>query len=335
VVPDTDGEVARLGGDEFVVAVRAAGAEVAEQWATRVLAVFEQPFSLRDLPIRIDASLGIATAPGDRSPSRPDLLSEFSDALDRKQLALHFQPKLSLDSGAVPGVEALVRWQHPKHGLLPPGAFLPLVEVSDLIGPLTHRVIDAAAAQARAWDDAGGPMAIAVNLSARDVVDGTLPDRIRTIMNRHAVPAERLEFEITETAMVVDMDRALSVLDRIGRLSAGIAIDDFGTGYSSLAFVRRLPHLSSLKIDRSFVTDMCSNAVDAVVVESMVSLAAGLGVRAIAEGVEGKPTMDALRRTGCHQAQGYYIARPMHAAAAESWFRQRCDGALALSAVGH
>jgi len=356
-VPEEAGLVARLGGDEFAIVLNRVTLREAEVHAGRVLTALDQPFSLGGLRVRVGASVGIAMHPQDGAttsellvcadiamyaakrrlggysaysaeigqvkPTRLELLPEFNEAVDLGQLVLHYQPKQQLADGTVAGLEALVRWNHPQRGLLMPGDFLPLVEMSDLVCKLTEWVIDAAAAQAVAWDAVGIRTPIAVNLSARNLVDESLPDFVRAVVERHGVPRDRLEFEITETAMMVDPDRALHTLERIAELGMGLAIDDFGTGYSSFAFVRRMPPLTAIKIDRSFVVKMPSSRPDAVVVKSMVSLARGLGVAAVAEGVEDEATMDALRRCGCHQVQGYHIARPMDAARAETWLRQQ------------
>ena len=354
---DATDMVARLGGDEFVLCLGGADLAAAQRAAVAVLAGFDQPFSLEGLRVKVGASIGIAAWPTDdgsasellmradvamyaakrrlggyacytsdsgrHSAFRLELLSEFSEAIDQEQLTLHYQPKIRLHDGSVSGVEALVRWQHPRHGLLPPSEFLPLVETSDVIGKLTRWVITAAAIQLRRWYDSGLRVPIAVNLSARNLVDDGLAEWVAGVLTRHRIPAGSMEFEITETAMMVDIDRTLAILDCIARLNVGFAIDDFGTGFSSFSFVRRLPHLASLKIDRSFVAPMRTNPVDAVVVNSMISLARGLGVTAIAEGVEDEETLTALRLAGCPEGQGFVIARPMPADQAERWLVEK------------
>jgi diguanylate cyclase (GGDEF)-like protein/PAS domain S-box-containing protein len=349
--------VARLGGDEFLLCLGGADLAAARTAAAGVLASFEQPFSLEGLRVKVGASIGIVAYPTDdgsasellmradvamyaakrrlggyacytsdsgrHSAFRLELLSEFSEAIDQGQLRLYYQPKIRLSDDSVSGVEALVRWQHPRHGLLPPSEFLPMVETSDVIGKLTRWVITAAALQLQCWYDRGLCIPIAVNLSARNLVDDGLADWVADVLERYRVPAGGLEFEITETAMMLDIERTLATLDCIARLNVGFAIDDFGTGFSSFSFVRRLPHLASLKIDRSFVAPMRTNPVDAVVVNSMISLARGLGVTAIAEGVEDDETLEALRLAGCPEAQGYVIARPMPVDQAEHWLLER------------
>ena len=257
------------------------------------------------------------------SASRLALMADLGDAIRNGQLLLHYQPILRVEDGAAIGAEALVRWQHPHFGLIPPGEFVPMAEMSDLIHEMTAWVLDAAVAQAVAWRAAGRAWRIAVNLSARNLVDESLPDQVRATLERHGLTPEHLELEITETAMMADPERALAVLARISSLGVEIAIDDFGTGYSSFATLRRLPPIASLKIDQSFVRRMLCDPADAVVVQTMVSLARNLGTRVVAEGVETLELLDALRGCGCTEAQGYVIARPMEAAAVDRWCAER------------
>ena len=351
------GEVARLGGDEFAVVLDDAGAEEAKAWAVEFLASLRKPFSLEGMRIEVGASVGIAVHPQDgrdsstllrcadvamyvakrrqsgyshyiahadtHSASRLALMADLGDAVRLGQLRLHYQPILRMDDDTVAGMEALVRWQHPLYGLVPPGEFVPMAEMSDLIHDLTAWVLDTAVAQAKAWRMAGHAWRMSVNLSARNLVDESLPDQVRATLVRHDLSPECLELEITETAMMADPDRALAVLTDIAGFGVEIAIDDFGTGYSSFATLRHLPQVASLKIDQSFVRRMLCDPADAVVVQTMVSLARQLGLRAVAEGVETADVLAALRRCGCTEAQGYGIARPMEAAAVADWCRGR------------
>ena len=352
-VGDDAGLVARLGGDEFVVCLRDTDLAAAAAAARRLLAGFERPFRVDGLRIKVGASLGVVVHPRDgatasdllrradiamyaakqrlggfacyasdpdrHSAFRLELLSEFSEAIDLGQLVLHYQPKVRIADNALSGFEALVRWQHPKHGLLLPRDFLPLVEVHDVVGKLTRWVIDSAAAQYQAWRDRGLPTAIALNLSTRNLIDEALPDHVAAVLDHYRIPPGGLEFEITETAMMVDPDRAMATLGRIAEHGVGFALDDFGTGYSSYSFVQRMPHIACLKIDRSFVSRMCSNPVSRVVVESMISLARGLGVPAVAEGVETAETLSALAAAACPEVQGYLFAKPLEPERAEDW----------------
>ena len=353
VVADRDGFAARLGGDEFAVILGNAGPEEAKAWAMEFLTSLRRPFSLEGMRLEVGASVGIAVHPQDgrdsstllrcadvamyvakrkqsgyshyvveadtHSASRLALMADLGDAMRLGQLRLHYQPILRVPDGTIAGMEALVRWQHPLYGLIPPGEFVPMAEMTDLIHDLTAWVLDAAVAQAVAWRAAGRPWRISVNLSARNLIDETLPDQVRSVLARHGLAPQHLELEITETAMMADPDRALAVLARIAGLGVEIAIDDFGTGYSSFATLRRLPPIASLKIDQSFVRRMLCDPADAVVVRTMVSLARNLGTRAVAEGVETGDLLAMLQGCGCAEAQGYAIARPMEAAEVERW----------------
>ena len=353
------GVVARLGGDEFAVVLADAGPEEAKAWAVEFLASLRRPFSLEGMRIEVGASIGIAVHPQDghdsstllrcadvamyvakrkqsgyshyvahadtHSASRLALMADLGDAIKQGQLRLHYQPILRMGEGTVSGVEALVRWQHPLYGLVPPGDFVPMAEMSDLIHDLTAWVLDAAVAQAVSWRAAGHSWRMSVNLSARNLVDESLPDQVQATLARHGLSPDGLELEITETAMMADPERALAVLARIAGFGVEIAIDDFGTGYSSFVMLRRLPPVATLKIDQSFVRRMLCDRADAVIVETMVLLARQLGTRVVAEGVESADLMEALHRCGCTEAQGYVIARPMEAAAVEDWCRRRDD----------
>jgi diguanylate cyclase (GGDEF)-like protein len=349
--------VARLGGDEFAFCVEGADLGESEQWAERILGALDQPFQLDGMRIEIGGSVGIATFPrdGDRggellrcadvamyiakrtlsgyacysrrsdvnSSTRLALGSEFLDAIEHGHLVLHYQPKIHIQSGKLTGVEALVRWQHPRYGLLPPGEFLPQIEMTDMIRRLSHWVIEAAAIQIGRWLEQGLHIVVAVNLSARNLVEVDLPDLIERVLERYGIPPELLEVEITETAMMVDPERSLAVLERIAALRVGLAVDDFGTGYSSFALLRRLPKAMALKIDRSFIERVLNNPADEAIVASMVHLVNGLNARAIAEGVEDEATLNLLAGLGCHEAQGFLIAKPMPEQAFRQWLEGR------------
>jgi EAL domain-containing protein (putative c-di-GMP-specific phosphodiesterase class I) len=256
------------------------------------------------------------------SSSRLALASQFLDALKAEHLVLYYQPKINIASGKATGVEALVRWQHPRHGLLPPGEFLPQVEVTDMIRRLTHWVVDTGAAQIGDWLRQGLQVEVAVNLSARNLVEEDLPDWIAQVLRARGIPPHLLEVEITETAMMVAPDRSLAVLERIAALGVRLAVDDFGTGYSSFALLRRLPRGIALKIDRSFVERIVEDQSDEAIVASMIHLARGLGARAIAEGIENAEVLARLGSLGCQEAQGYLIAKPMPEPAARHWLSE-------------
>jgi EAL domain-containing protein (putative c-di-GMP-specific phosphodiesterase class I) len=246
------------------------------------------------------------------------LLSELGTAFLRGEMELHYQPRVSLAQQRLRGFEALLRWNHPRLGRLPPGQFIPLAELSDVIRPLTLWVLEQGLRQQREWTRAGRAAHLAVNFSARQLLDDACPEQIEAILGRTGVPPDSLELEITESALIVDPEHATATLERIRRLGVQIAVDDYGTGYSSLSHLRRLP-LHALKIDVSFVRNMLRNAQDRVIVESTVGLAHNLGLTVVAEGIEDEGTLAALRAMGCDEGQGYFIAPPMAAADAGRW----------------
>jgi EAL domain-containing protein (putative c-di-GMP-specific phosphodiesterase class I) len=246
------------------------------------------------------------------SPHRLALASELRRALDERELILHYQPKADLSDGRIVGVEALVRWQHPEHGLLSPDQFVPLAEATGLIRELTLRVLDEALRQQRAWRDVGIDIRVAVNLSARDLYDLTLPATTARLLATHDVPPTALELEITESVIVADPMRARAILSRLSEMGVVLAIDDYGTGYSSLGYLKRLP-IDEMKIDRSFVMQMADDRNDAAIVRSTVELGRNLGLRVVAEGVETAAAWAHLKALGCDFAQGYYLSKPVPA----------------------
>jgi EAL domain-containing protein (putative c-di-GMP-specific phosphodiesterase class I) len=253
---------------------------------------------------------------------RLTLVAELRHAIDDDQLVLHYQPKIDTTDGAVTSVEALVRWQHPTRGLLPPGAFVPAAESTELIVGLTDWVVDRACAQSAAWQAEGISLPIAVNVSARCLRDHEFADRMLAALQRHGVASDLITIEITETAVISDPDRAAATLRRLAERGMGVAIDDFGVGYTSLAQLDHLP-ISELKIDREFVASMARGADGDAVVRAVVSLGHGLGMTVVAEGVEDDTTLSLLAEIGCDVAQGYAIARPAPAADFEDWLRTR------------
>jgi diguanylate cyclase (GGDEF)-like protein len=346
--------VARLGGDEFAVLLPGANAEGASAVAGKLRAALHQPLLLNEVTLDLDASIGIAAYPDhgsdaaellqhadvamylaklthvgslvydpsvdQHSPKRLALLGGLRLALERDQLLLHYQPKADLQSGDVRGVEALVRWRHPEHGLLGPGEFIPLAERTGLIHPLTKAVLDTALEQAARWRRAGHSLSVAVNVSTRCLLDPTFPDQVAGQLADREVPPQLLVLEITESAVMADPARALQVLRGLHALGVAIAIDDFGTGYSSMAYLKELP-VDELKIDRSFVNQMAASPRDAVIVRSTIDLGHNLGLRVVAEGVETRQDWEALTALGCDLAQGYYLGRPMPAAELERHLR--------------
>jgi diguanylate cyclase (GGDEF)-like protein/PAS domain S-box-containing protein len=348
------GEVARLGGDEFAIWLEdletTTHAQVA---AAHAHAAVVAPIDVDGLRLELGASIGIALAPEHAdNPSglmrcadvamysakerfenlvlyeaaldpytheRLLLLSELAEGVRRHEIVAHFQPRVLLADGRVDGFEALARWQHPRLGLLPPARFIPLAELSDAIRPLTMSVLDAALARQADW---GSSVKVAVNLSARHLLDEACPEQVRLALARHRADASCLELEITESALIHDPDRARHVLEAIAKLGVRLSIDDFGTGYSSLSHLKRMP-LNALKIDSSFVGPMLANSADHTIVASTVALARSLGLGSIAEGIEDAATLEALREMGCDEGQGFHIARPMEGGEATRWLRAR------------
>ena len=346
--------IARLGGDEFAVLLPTAHFEDARLIAERLLQVLEQPFALGGLELEIDASIGIALAPDhgsdadallrradvamyvakrsssgyalytaeqdQHSPMRLAMVGELRRAIDHNELALYFQPKISLKTGHITCAEALVRWQHPRHGLLGADQFVPIAEQTGLIRPLARWVLDAALQQCNLWRRDGLDLSVAVNLSMRNLHDAEIVDMIGQLLTRWGIPPAMLVIEITESSLMADAARATEVLSRLRTMGVGISIDDFGTGYSSLAYLKRLT-VDELKIDKSFVAHMARDDSDAAIVRSTIGLAHDLGLTVVAEGVEDQETWDLLGALGCDVAQGYFVSRPLPVAALADWLK--------------
>ncbi|MST34748.1 EAL domain-containing protein, partial [Acidimicrobiaceae bacterium USS-CC1] len=260
------------------------------------------------------------------SRERLTLVAELRRAIDGDELEVHYQPKVDLRSGAVFGMEALVRWRHPERGLLGPDVFVPVAEEAGLIRSLTLRVLDAAAQEHRALTDLGfGHLEVAVNLSLRSMVELDFPDQVAKVLRRHGVPPTALTLEITESSVLSDPARTVGMLVRLAELGTTISVDDFGTGYASLSHLKRLP-AGELKIDRSFVAGMLDAPRDAAIVASTIDLARKLGLRAVAEGVEDGDTWAALAELGCDQVQGYFVSRPLPPPQLEAWLVAKRSG---------
>ena len=245
-------------------------------------------------------------------------------AIRRDDLRLDYQPKADMRSGRISGVEALVRWEHRRHGLLQPQAFIPAAErTPGLLKPLTEWVLGTALRQARAWHLDGVDLSVAVNLSPRSVHDTRLVETVAELLSKWEVPPARLELEITETAVFggSDPERVNTTLREFGEMGVKVALDDFGTGYSSLSHLRELP-ITDIKIDRSFVRTMDETASDAQIVRSVIALAKSLGLRVVAEGVEREPLWHRLAELGCDVAQGNYLSAPLPAQEVPKWVRQ-------------
>jgi diguanylate cyclase (GGDEF)-like protein/PAS domain S-box-containing protein len=346
--------IARLGGDEFAILLHDGSQSGVAGAARRIHAAFAAPFLLDGLPLQIEASIGAATYPehaddvegliqradiamylakrdnsgwelydrsqDDHQPHRLSLISELRRAIDERELVLHYQPKLELRSGRVDAVEALVRWHHPTRGLLGPNEFIDVAQETSLIKPLTLYVIDEALRQCREWAAEGHPLAVAVNVSTRNLIDLDFPDQVAALLAKWEIGPERLELEITESAIVADMFRMRGVLERLGAMGLRISVDDFGTGYTSLGYLRRLP-ISELKIDRSFVSHMATSEEDAIIVRSTIDLGRNLGLGVVAEGVEDAEVLERLRDLGCDVAQGYLMSAPIPAGELTAWLR--------------
>jgi EAL domain-containing protein (putative c-di-GMP-specific phosphodiesterase class I) len=256
------------------------------------------------------------------SPERLALIAQLRRAIAERELTVLYQPQGDVATGTLTGVEALVRWQHPEHGLLPPDRFIPLAEHTGLIRPLTSYVLDTALAQCRAWADEGLDLNVAVNVTGRDLLDLRFPDEVDEALAKWSIPPRRLELEITENTVLTDPARALGVLTRLHRLGVSVAIDDFGSGNSSLGYLKRLP-VNVLKVDKAFVLNMVENDDDAVIVRSTIDLGHNLGLKVVAEGVETKSAWTRLAALGCDIIQGYYLGRPMTADAIRELERSR------------
>ena len=340
--------VARLGGDEFAILVprfREQSEVVAV--AERIQRALEEPFVTAGLALEVDASIGIALFPehGDRvakllraadvamylgkeslagytffNPAsdkdddggkRLTLIGELRGALERRELILYYQPKVELPGGRVTGVEALVRWQHHRGGLLTPDEFIPLLEQSSLLRQVTLYLVEMALRDCGSWRARGHPINVAVNLSMRNLLDAQLPAELSALVRKVGLTPDCLELEITESMLMSDPERIMRVCTSLRRHGFKLTVDDFGTGYSSLAYLQRLP-VSALKVDKSFVTAMDRGDADSgTIVRSTVDLAHNLGLTVIAEGVESEATYNKLASLGCEVAQGFFVSRPM------------------------
>jgi diguanylate cyclase (GGDEF)-like protein len=361
-----DDLVARLGGDEFAVVMpHLSNDREAADVSRRVRDALVEPFQLEEVLLELEASIGIAMYPEhgtdveqlmrradvamylakeqhtgvevydparDRnSTDRLGLLAALRRALDAGELELHYQPKVTIGdvesaSSEVVGVEALVRWNHPTRGFIPPDEFIPLAETSGLMHRLTDFVIDTALAQVARWRAEGLPVAVAVNVSARDLHGTELARTVSEALARHRVPAPLLKLELTERTLMAEHTRVLDTLVALEALDVELSLDDFGTGYSSMFMLKRLP-VSEIKVDRSFVSKLADHDEDASIVRSIIDLAHALGMQAVAEGVETAEVWTQLQDLGCDTAQGWFVSRPMPAEAATEWLHQHADPA--------
>lgn len=343
--------VGRLGGDEFVIVLNdQERIEDISDAVTRIMESVLRPIPIQTHEITLTCSIGISVCPDDGEEAgallkyadiamykakeegkntsrfytrgmndtivqRVTLTNNLRQALERRQFLLHYQPQVDLQTGAVLGAEALIRWQHPEFGLISPSQFIPLAEESGQIVPIGEWVINTACAQNTAFGKTGlAPLLMSVNLSARQLRDKNLIGLIRNALDTSGLPAQSLELEITESMVMMDLEGGLEILKKIRDLGVHLAMDDFGTGYSSLSYLKRFP-INRLKIDKSFVRDVTTDRNDAALTTAIIALAHNLGVKVVAEGVETREQRDFLINAGCDQAQGFFYAKPVDAAA--------------------
>jgi diguanylate cyclase (GGDEF)-like protein len=361
-----DALLARLGSDEYAILTpRIEGVDQALAIASAAQAALHAPVTVDEVALNVEASIGIALAPDhaeavdellqradvalDRARVRrgrvevysPEhhhsgaeglaLLGEVRPALKRGEFTLFYQPQIALRTGRVTGVEALLRWRHPRQGMIPPLQFISLIEQTALVGPLTLHVIDIALRQSTQWRQAGLQVGMSVNLSARNLHDPELPAQIESALERHAVPAAALTLEVTESAAMADPATAVGVLEALRALGVGVSIDDFGSGNASIAYLAKLP-VGELKIDRSFVTPMCKSTRDEAIVRTTIDLARHLGLHVVAEGIETPDVCERLAEMGCDTGQGYLISRPASAEELTPWLMGHIgEDALAVS----
>jgi diguanylate cyclase (GGDEF)-like protein len=348
--------VARLGGDEFAILLPEVGLDGAVRVSEKIVELLQPSVMIDGHMLNVGISIGIAIYPdhgvtGDTLLQKADvamynakraekeyavydpeqdnysvnrllITGELRNALASEELVLHYQPKIDIDSGEVCGVEALVRWEHPRFGLIYPDDFIDLAEQSGLIRPLALWVLNTAMRQLGDWRHQGYPLSMSVNLSTKNLLDPEFPEQLRGRLQAWDIDPDRLILEITESAMMVDPGRALDTVGQIDAMGVGLSIDDFGTGYSSLAYLKQLPS-GEIKIDKSFVMDMIVDDNDAVIVRSTIDLAHNMGRKVVAEGVDNEEILALLGILGCDMAQGYQICKPVPGDNIPAWIRDR------------
>jgi diguanylate cyclase (GGDEF)-like protein len=346
------GQIARLGGDEFAVVGSGIDRDQAQHLARTIADSLRKPFELDEMVVDVQASVGIALFPehgrgvetllqkadvamyraketrqdialyderhDHHSPAKLALTAELRTAMGSEEIILWYQPELDLATQEVVAVEALVRWDHPRLGVLPPSSFVRMAEATNLIKPLTQHVMEIALLQLADWQAMGLDLSVAVNISAQVLVDQSFTEQVVAALQAADVPPDRLKLEVTESALMSDPVTARTVLRQLESLGVEISIDDFGTGYSSLAYLADLP-VSEVKIDRSFVSRMGTGSSGQIIVNSTIDLAHHLGLRAVAEGVEDWSLLPALEKLGCDAAQGFAISHPLEAPQATRW----------------
>lgn len=351
--------VSRLGGDEFALVLARTTPQQAVELGHAVRQTIAAPGSVRGIPVSVDASVGIALAPGDgadvgqlvrradvamytakqtragvlRYDAASDhndagklvLMTELRVAIERGELEVHYQPIVAADTGILRKVEALLRWRHPKHGMLPPGAFIPLAEHTRLVIDLNRFVLREAVRQCGFWRHQGVDLGVTVNISVLDLLEPTFVSDVERTLGDAEFPPSALTLEITEGAFVQEPDRVRHTLEALRARGMRVAIDDFGTGYSSLSYLKELP-VDVLKIDRSFVSDLPGSEASTAIVAATIELAHGLGLVVIAEGVENEAQFDCLEELGCDLVQGYVVSPPVTPAALASLMEEASRG---------
>lgn len=349
--------LARVGGDEFAMLLNTkTEQEHIQKIVEKIKKIFLEPFSLDGLALEIQVSIGVAFYPEhgkevdsimqranvaleaakqdtnkytiyssdlDRhNPHRLTMMGELRQAIENDELMVYYQPKVDLKTSRICGAEALVRWQHPEHGFMPPDEFIPMAERTGLIKPLSIWVMNQALSQAEQWHRQKLKINIAINLSPTTLLDPEFPNMIIGILSSYDVPPEYVTLEVTEGSMIKNPELAMEILHRLSEMNIKISIDDFGTGYSSMAYLKDLP-VSEIKIDKSFVLDMLSNERDAVIVKSIIDIGHNLGLYVTAEGVEDKQTGLRLKELGCDILQGYYFSKPCPNDQFMAWIKQK------------
>jgi diguanylate cyclase (GGDEF)-like protein len=348
---DEHATVARLGGDEYAVVLpHIRDVDAAVSIAQEIRSRLSAPLPVAGMALEVAGSIGIAVAPqhgndaatlmkradismyeakqgtgvgvyeaesDDLSVRRLELAGALRRAIDDGELMVYYQPKARLSDGAIIGAEALVRWQHPEYGMLPPDDFISIAERTGLIGALTNFVLRRAISQCRSWHARGWDLSVAVNLSVVGLIDLDLPESIDGMLRVAGLDPKYLTLEITESS-IMDTGRTVAAIDRLARLGPRLSIDDFGTGYSSLSYLQKLP-VHEVKVDKSFTMSMSANESDAAIVKSIVDLAHNLDLKVVAEGVEDRGSWQRLERMGCDIAQGYYLSRPIPPEAFDEW----------------
>ena len=363
------GIVARLSGDEFAIALPgAAMTETVAQFSERVALTFGTPLVVGTRQHRLKASIGAAVYPGDgrtadellsnshlafcrakatkrgghvvfesairqELESRLTLEAELARAVERNEFELFYQPQVRLVDGGLVGAEALIRWRHPVRGLVSPAEFMPVINTSSMSDRIAGWVLETACRQARIWECAGHNVRVGVNLSPSQLQSGDLATSVAEVLDITGLTPSLLELEVTEDILLLDEQRVLDTFRRIQELGVRAVFDDFGTGYASLSYLKKFP-LDGLKIDRSFVRELCADSSDAAIVGSTVGLSKQLGLSVIAEGIEDRATADLLVSMGCEEGQGYFFGRPMPAQAFEEQFLKAREPAARALAEG-